>query len=100
MKTLFTLIAIFFCSISFGQPSQGITVTDDVRLEQLGLLKKIPLSKGELRTIQQHEIDLKQTEEMLKRFKQRDSIYQNMFIYNTVSPHIEKGDTLESWGFK
>jgi len=40
MKTLFTLIAISICSIGFGQVP--ITVTDEVKLEQLGLLKKIP----------------------------------------------------------
>ena len=97
MKTLFTLIAISICSIGFGQPSQNITVTDEIKLEQLGLLKKIPLSKGELLTMQQHEQDLKQTEYVLKKYRQRDSVYVNMFLNNTISPYINQGDTLESW---
>jgi len=97
LKTLLTLLLLSICSIAFGQPSQGITVTDDIRLEQLGLLKKIPLSKGELLTMQQHEQDLKQVEGVIKSFKLRDSVYVNMFLNNTISPYINQGDTLENW---
>jgi hypothetical protein len=93
MKTLLTLLLVSICSITFGQPSQSITVTDEIRLEQLGLLKKIPLSKGELLTIQQHEQDLKQA----KQIRLRDSIYQVIFLPNTIVPYINQGDTLQSW---
>jgi len=96
MKTLFTLTEISICSIGFGQPS-GITVTDEIRLEQLGLLKKIPLSKGELLTIQQHEEDIKRNDPAIKAFFKRDSVYQNMFLPNTITPYINQGDTLQSW---
>ena len=92
-----TFILLLFSGSAFGQQSKEITVTDDVRLEQLGLLKKITLSKGELLTMQQHEQDLKQTEYVLKKYKQRDSVYQYMFLNNTISPYINPGDTLESW---
>jgi len=37
-----TLILLLFSVWALGQPSQKITVTDEIRLEQLGLLKKIP----------------------------------------------------------
>jgi len=97
MKILFTLILISIYSIGFGQPSQNITVTDEIRLEQLGLLKKIPLSKGELLTIQQHEEDLKRNGPAIKSFFKRDSVYQYMFLNNTISPYINQGDTLERW---
>jgi len=79
MKTLFTLIAISICSIGFGQPSQGITVTDEIKLEQLGLLKKIYLSKGELLTIQQHEEDIKQVEYVIKSSKSVIQFIQTCF---------------------
>ena len=42
MKILLTLLLLSLYSFAFGQPSQNITVTDKIRLEQLGLLKKIP----------------------------------------------------------
>ena len=95
MKTIFTLLLLAVCSIGFGQPS--ITVTDEMRLEQLGLLKKFILSKGELLTIQQHEEDIKRNGPAIKAFFRRDSVYQNMFLPNTITPYINQGDTLESW---
>lgn len=84
MKILFTILLISICSFAFGQSPQP-------------LQKLITLSKGELLTIKQHEEDLKQNGPMIKQFFKRDSVYNYMFLNNTISPYIEKGDTLESW---
>lgn len=105
MKTLLTLLLISVCSITFGQPSQkqkeasteiSCTGCGLIAIDQ-GILKKIPLSKGELLTIQQHEDDIKRNGPAIKAFFKRDSVYQNQFLPNTITPYINQGDTLESW---
>lgn len=99
MKTLLTLLLLSICLMAFGQPS-GITVTDEVRLNQLGLDRKIDLSKGEQLTIKQHEEDVKRYAPILRAFLKRDSVYNYMFLQNTISPHLNVGDTLQTYEIK
>lgn len=103
MKTLLTLLFISVCSIAFSQKkditasSSGITVTDEIRLQQLGLDRKVELSKGE--SLQQKDwedfVRQFQLEEKLraKYFHQRDSTHQ-VFLRYTVSPYLNPGDTV------
>lgn len=117
MKTLFTLLLLIASLICFGQKkskkkfdnveksittasSAGITVTDDIRLHQLGLDIKIELSKGE--SLQQ-----KTWERFVKQFQKEDSIrkkiwderelFHNNFINYTATPYIPNGDTVKSF---
>lgn len=111
-----TLLLILVCSMAFGQkkklttgttnhdgitvecaPCPGITVTDEVRLNQLGLDRKIDLSKGEALQQKDWEEFVKQfqIEDIMRRkyFLQRDSLH-NVFLRYTVSPYINPGDSV------
>ena len=113
MKILLTLLLISICPIAFGQkkdvtassnviaikcaPCPGIAVTDDIRLQQLGLDRKVELSKGEafqqkdwedfVKQFQKEEIDRQ------RYFRQRDSTH-TVFLRYTVSPYINPGDSI------
>lgn len=116
MKINFTLLLLSFCSMAFGQkkklttgttnhdgitvecaPCPGITVTDDVRFNQLGLDRKIDLSKGEALQQKDWEEFLKQFQkeeiERQKYFHQRDSTH-TVFLRYTVTPYLNAGDSI------
>ena len=104
MKILPTLLLISFCSMAFGQSPykqiadsrnlKGLSTGEAVRT---GNNFYVELSKGELLTIKQHEEDVKRNAPGIKAFFQRDSVYRNQFLPNTITPYIMPGDTLESW---
>lgn len=103
MKTLITILCLSICSITFGQKkditakSNGITVTDEVRLNQLELDRKVELSKGE--ALQQKDweeflIQFKKEEiDRQKYFRQRDSTH-TVFLRYTVTPYLNAGDSI------
>jgi len=99
MKTIFTLLLLAVCSIAFGQKSittassSGIVVTNEVRLNQLGLDRKIDLSKGEQFTEREWQRYFKQMAPYVKEFFKRDSAHQK-FIQNTILPWLMPGDTV------
>ena len=103
MKTLFTIIFLFLALICVAQKNQittasasGIIITDDVRLNQLGLDRKIDLSKGEQFTEKEWQEYSKQMLPYVKQYFQRDSLHRK-FLENTIRPWLAPGDTLESW---
>lgn len=79
--------------------SNGIVVTDEVRLNQLGLDRKIDLSKGEQFTEQEWQQYLKTMAPYVKEFFKRDSAHQK-FVINTITPHLMKGDTIVNGSLK
>ena len=107
-----TLIFILTCSLAFGQkklmtgttnhdgitvecsPCPGITVTDEVRLNQLGLDRKIDLSKGEQFTEKEWQEYYKQMAPYVKMFFKRDSSHSK-WLNNTLIPHLNPGDTVD-----
>jgi len=104
MKIL-TILFLSICSLGFGQKksvvasSNGITVTDDIRLQQLGLDRKIELSKGEQFTEKEWQEYYKQMAPYVKQFFKRDSAHQK-FIQNTVTPYLMPGDSIQSINIK
>src|SRR6478609_5687044 len=106
MKPLLTLLLISICSMAFGQKkditasSVGITVTDEIRLQQLGLDRKVELSKGE--SLQQKDwedfLSQFQKEELQRQkyFKLRDSLH-SVFIRYTVIPYINSQDSIANF---
>ena len=101
MKTTILLLLISVCAIGqkkdITASSGGITVTDEIRLQQLGLDRKVELSKGEafqqkdwedfVKQFQKEEIDRQ------RYFRQRDSTH-TVFLRYTVSPYINPGDSI------
>lgn len=102
MEKLLTILLLSVCSMAFGQKdvtakATGIIVTDEVRLNQLGLDRKVELSKGEALQQKDWEEFLKQFQkenvERQKYFKQRDSTHQ-IFLQYTVTPYLNPGDSI------
>lgn len=107
-----TIFLLSICSFAFGQSpkkkglySNAVSSKSPISLTTGTSIRDgsdeskfyFDLSKGELLTIKQHEEDLKQNSPIIKQFFKRDSVYNYMFLNNTISPYINKGDTLESW---
>lgn len=104
MKLIFLFLLISICS--FGQKtittasSAGITVTDEVRLNQLGLDRHVDFSKGEALQEKDWQNFKKAFESddqaRHKYYRQRDSTHV-IFINYSVSSYIMPGDTVESY---
>lgn len=102
-RMFFIAFLVMLSVCSFGQKkditasSNGITITDDIRLQQLGLDRKLELSKGEALQQKDWEEFVKQfqSEEKFraKYFHQRDSTHQ-VFLNYTVIPYLNLGDTV------
>ena len=88
MKIILVLLFLPLCTFAFGQLQKSSPKPSQ---------KSIKLSKGEVLTIKQHEDDIKRYGPTIKQFFKRDSIFNYMFLINTISPYLHQGDTLSNW---